>query len=129
MENLITKTGTATTTVNDRNTAQAVGSGNLPVFSTPMMVALMEQAACAALEGELDQGMATVGTKIDVEHLAATVSGQITATATVTAVDGRRIDFELTASDSAGEIGRGVHSRFCVNVEKFMAKAKKRSSN
>ena len=126
MEKLINQSGSATTTVSGRNTAEAVGSGSLPVFSTPMMIALMEQAACAALIGHLDDGMTTVGTKIDVEHLAATVAGEITATATVTAVDGRRIDFELTASDTKGEIGRGVHTRFCVNVEKFMAKANER---
>ncbi|MCL2212924.1 MAG: thioesterase family protein [Oscillospiraceae bacterium] len=126
MQNIIGKVGTAETTVNDRNTALAVGSGNLPVFSTPMMIALMEQAACAALEGELEEGMTTVGTKISAEHLAATVSGKITATATITAVDGRRIDFEVTATDNVGEIGHGTHSRFSVGTEKFMAKATER---
>ena len=127
MNNIIGKIGTAETAVSDKNTARAVGSGSLDVFSTPMMVALMEQAACDALVGAIDADSTTVGVSISVEHKAATVRGKITATAKVVAVDGRRVDFELSASDESGEIGTGVHSRFVVNVEKFLAKANERA--
>ena len=128
MDNIIGKIGTAETMLSDKNTAKAVRSGSLDVFSTPMMIALMEQAACEALVGELDADSTTVGVNISVEHKAATVSGKITATAKVIGINGRRIDFELAASDESGEIGAGVHSRFIVNVDKFLAKAKERAA-
>ena len=115
--------GTVTETVNENITAEKVGSGSLPVFATPMMVALMEKAACKALENSLDEGSTTVGTKVDVEHVAATPVGmEVTVTATVTAVDGRKISFSVEAFDEAGLIGKGAHDRFVVNSEKFTAK-------
>jgi len=126
MDNSIGKVGSAATKLNDTNTARAVGSGSLDVFSTPMMIALMEQAACNALVGVIDADATTVGVSISVEHKAPTVCGKITATAKVIAVDGRRIDFELSACDESGEIGTGIHSRFIVNIEKFIAKANER---
>ena len=83
MEITVGLKGTVTETVNENITAEKVGSGSLPVFATPMMVALMEKAACKALENNLDEGSTTVGTKVDVEHVAATPVGmEVTVTAT-----------------------------------------------
>ena len=123
MEITVGLKGTVKETVNENITAKKVGSGSLPVFATPMMVALMEKAACKALENNLDEGSTTVGTKVDVEHVAATPVGmEVTVTATVTAVDGRKISFNVEAFDEAGLIGKGTHDRFVVGVEKFIAK-------
>lgn len=114
----IGKTATASTIVKDSNTAKAVGSGDLDVFSTPMMVALMEEAACNTLEGQ-----SSVGTHINIEHIAASPLGaEITATATITAVEGRKITYDITARDKKNEIGKGTHIRFIVDPERFMAK-------
>ena len=116
--------GEAETIVSPHNTAAAVGSGSLPVFATPMMVALMEQAAVNALAGQLEEGQGTVGTHMDVSHDSATPVGlKVWAQAELTAVDGRALTFAVTASDEAGPIGKGLHTRFIIQNEKFMAKA------
>ena len=115
--------GTATAIVNDTDTAKSVGSGSFDVFATPMMVALMEKASCAAIDNNLDEGSTTVGTMVNVEHLSATPIGmKVTVESTVTAGDGRKIGFETIAYDEAGVIGKGTHDRFVVNAEKFTAK-------
>ena len=123
MEITVGLKGTVTETVNENITAEKVGSGSLPVFATPMMVALMEKAACKALENSLDEGTTSVGTMVNIEHVAATPVGmEVTVTATVTAVDGRKICFSVEAFDEVGLIGKGTHDRFIVNAEKFTAK-------
>ncbi len=123
MEIKVGQKGTVKDIVNDTNTAKIVGSGLLDVFATPMMVALMEKASCVAIESYLDEGMTTVGTMVNVEHLSATPIGmEITVESTVTAVDGRKISFEVIAFDEVGMIGKGIHDRFMVNAEKFTAK-------
>jgi len=123
----IGKTASVKTTVNENNTALAAGSGSLMVFATPMMVALMEKAACEALYDSLEAGQTSVGTQINVSHNAATPLGAtVTAAATVTGVSGRKVEFEVTASDGAGEIGNGTHTRFIVDEAKFMAKVRER---
>ncbi len=110
--------------VSEANLASAVGSGLVDVYATPMLVALCELAASNCVKPHLEAGEVTVGTKVDVEHSAASVTGmRVTATATVTAVDRRRVDFSLVVTDEAGEVGKGVHTRFVVDKEKFMAKA------
>ena len=115
--------GIAKETVSAENTAAKVGSGSLPVFATPIMVALMEKAACQALEGHLDEGSTTVGTMLNIEHVAATPVGMaVTAESTVTAVDGRKVCFAVAAYDEAGLIGKGKHERFIVNAERFTDK-------
>ena len=120
----IGKTATASSAVNEGSTARAVGSGDLDVFATPMMVALMERAACEALHGALEAGQTSVGTQISVSHTAASPLGSvITATATVTSATGRRVEFAVAASDEAGEIGSGTHVRVIVDEAKFMTKA------
>lgn len=123
MEITVGMTATVTDTVCEKNTAETVGSGSLKVFATPAMVALMEKAACEALKGALDEGSTTVGTLVNVEHLSATpLNMAVNVTATVTAVEGRKICFDVEASDEVGLIGRGTHERFIVFSEKFMAK-------
>jgi predicted thioesterase len=123
----IGKTASASATVEGSNTALAVGSGCLSVFATPMMIALMEQAACAVLSDALPKGEASVGTMINVQHSAASpIGATITATATITAGFGRKITFQVTASDNKGVIGSGTHERFVVDSERFMGRAEKR---
>jgi len=85
----------------------------------------MEQAACECLT--LDAGQTSVGTAISVEHTAASpIGATVTATAKITAIDGRKIEFEVAARDNVGEIGRGTHTRFIVDAERFMTKASAR---
>ncbi|MCL2398519.1 MAG: thioesterase family protein [Defluviitaleaceae bacterium] len=122
---MIGKTATATTTVKDTNTAKAVGSGNLDVFSTPMMIALMEEAACNVLANSLEPGQSSVGTQISIDHTAASpLNSNITATATITGIEGRKVTFDISAKDDKSEIGKGTHTRFIVDAERFMAKLK-----
>jgi predicted thioesterase len=115
------KTATVSTTVNDANTARAVGSGSLEVFATPMMIALMERAACECLGDCLDVGQTSVGSLVNVEHIKASQIGEeITATATIEYVLGRKIEFLVTAGDSSGVIGKGKHTRVIVDTKRFM---------
>lgn len=115
--------GTAETIVRETNTALAMGSGSLHVFATPSMIALMEQAACNAVAACLDEESTSVGTLVNITHDAATSMGKkVTAKATLTAVEGRKLVFEITAADEDKLIGKGTHERFIVNKEKFMAK-------
>ncbi len=114
--------GEAVTTVNDTNCAAAVKSGALEVFATPMMIALMEEATCNAVAPQLENDETTVGTKIAVTHdKASGIGTRITAFATLTEVDGRRLVFEVYAKDDKGDIiGKGTVERFVVYSEKFM---------
>lgn len=115
--------GTAETVVRETNTALAMGSGSLHVFATPSMIALMEQAACNAVAACLDEESTSVGTLVNITHDAATGMGKkVTAKATLTAVKGRKLVFEITAADEDKQIGQGTHERFIVNKEKFMTK-------
>lgn len=118
---------TSTQAVTPAHTAIALGSGNLPVFGTPAMAALMENAAMQAIAPFLDSAESSVGISLNITHDRATAVGDtVTATATVTGVDGRRVDFEVSADDSSGAvIGKGAHARFVVDKEKFMAKIEK----
>lgn len=117
--------GTAETVVSKENMAVTVGSGSLEVFATPMMTALMEKAACNALEGLLENDETTVGTKLDITHDSATPEGmEVKATAEVIEVHGREIVFTVRAEDKCGLIGKGIHKRFVVFAEKFISKTK-----
>ena len=119
--------GEAVMVVEDQHTARVVGSGSVAVLATPMLIALMERAAMAAVAGELAVTETTVGTKIDVAHTAATPMGlTVTARAVLTEIDGRRLQFVVTAEDDAGNVGQGKHERFVVEVEAFVARAEKR---
>jgi fluoroacetyl-CoA thioesterase len=113
-------TGTASITVTADLTAAALGSGNVDVYSTPALIALIEAAAINALAGHLGDGQTSVGTALNVKHLAATPVGMnVIATATLTAVDGRRLVFDISASDEVELIGRGTHERFIVDQARF----------
>ena len=115
--------GRAETVVTAENTAQAVGSGLVPVFATPYMIALMENAAVNAVQAQLAADEGTVGTRLDVTHDAATPIGlKVWAEAEVTAVEGRRLTFAVTAYDEREKIGGGTHERFVIKPEKFLAK-------
>ena len=116
-------------TVTKELTAASAKSGSLQVFATPFMVALMEQAASELCDKYTDEGVTTVGTALDIQHLAATYVGvEVRAVATVTSFDGRKVSFEVEAYDNAGIIGKGTHERFCVKTEKFMQKAIERAA-
>ena len=116
---------TATTTVNQNNTALPLGSGDMEVFATPAMVALMENAAMNAVAPHLEAGQTTVGTQITTSHIKASALGAtISATATLTAVDGRSLTFAITAREGDKIIGEGSHTRFIVDRERFLAKLK-----
>lgn len=116
-------TGTATTTVTTANIAATMKSGSLAVFATPAMCALMEEAACAAVNAHLEEGSGTVGISLSITHDRATaMNDKVTATAKLTAIDGRKLTFEVSAADNKGTIGKGTHERFIITNEKFMAK-------
>ena len=116
--------GRAGSVVTPQNTADAVGSGLVPVFATPFMVALMENAAVNAVQESLEAGQGTVGTRLDVTHDAATPIGmKVWAEAEVTAVEGKKITLAVRAFDEAGPIGGGTHERFLITVDRFLAKA------
>lgn len=109
--------------VEREDTAQVVGSGDLLVYATPCMVALMEGAACQSVAPFLAEGESTVGTRMDVRHTSATPVGMtVRAESVVTAVDGRTITFEIRAFDEAGEIGSAVHERVIIRAERFLEK-------
>lgn len=116
--------GRAETTVTSENTAAAVGSGLVPVFATPAMIALMENAAVNAVQAQLEEGQGTVGTLLNVSHDSATPVGmKVWAEAEVTAVEGRKLTYTVTAFDEAGLIGKGEHQRFIIQADRFLAKA------
>ena len=115
--------GRAVAVVTEEDTAQAQGSGLVPVFSTPRMIALMEQAAVNAVQSFLLPGRTTVGTRLDVTHDAATPLGmRVWAEAELIAAEGRRLTFSVTAYDEAGKIGGGTHERFVIQTDKFLAR-------
>jgi fluoroacetyl-CoA thioesterase len=113
--------GTATLTVEAKDTAIALGSGDVPVLGTPRVVALLEQAAVAALADGLDAGVTSVGTHIAIDHLAASfVGASIEAVAEVVAVDGRALSFRLTAFEGDRLVATGNHTRLAVDRERFL---------
>ncbi len=113
----------STTTVSNENSALTMGSGNLPVFATPAMVALMENATMLAVADALPEGFTTVGSEMNVRHIKPSpVGAQITAVALLTAVEGRKLTFDVSAYDGEEQIGTGVHVRFMVDIERFMNK-------
>lgn len=116
-------TGEARTKVTEANTAAAVGSGGIAVFATPMMIALMESAALQAVQPHLAEGESTVGTLVNIKHMAATPLGmQVRAVARLDAVEGRRLLFTVEAFDEAEKIGEGSHERFVIQVERFLGR-------
>jgi predicted thioesterase len=115
--------GEKTETVTDKNTAAAWGSGGLPVYATPAMIALMEGAALSASDSLLPKGWSTVGTALNIKHLSASPAGmKVHAEAELLSLDGRALVFKVEAFDEAGKIGEGTHGRFIVENEGFLKK-------
>ena len=112
--------GQATLVVAEEHTAPRVGSGRVHVLATPVMINLIEAAALEAVEKLLPPGHQSLGTVLNVRHIAATPVGmRVTATAEVTGVEGRTVRFRVEARDERELIGDGLHERVVVNVEKF----------
>ena len=115
--------GVHSAVVRDVDTAIALGSGSVPVLATPRLVAWLEAAAVAAVEDAIGDGSTTVGTLIDMQHLAATAVGHpVEAHATVTSFDGSTIEFEISATDDRATIATGRHTRVIVDVERFVGR-------
>lgn len=116
-------TGEARLVVGEADTARSLGSGDVDVLGTPRLVALFEQATCAALHGKLPAGQSTVGMRVQIDHLQPTpVGAEVVVEAYLDKIEGRRITFTATASDSGGLVAAGKVTRVVVEVERFMAK-------
>ena len=116
-------TGNQKVIVDNTNTAEVYGSGDLPVFATPAMIGLMEFTASKSVAEHLEKGQSTVGTIVNVKHLAATPVGmEVYCESELVDIDRRRLVFNVKAYDECGLIGEGVHERFIIDVEKFMGK-------
>lgn len=111
--------------VTDKNTAKAVGSGTLEVYATPQMVNLMETCACFSVEPYMEPGKTTVGISLNISHVSATPAGlKVWCESELTAINGRKLTFSVSAYDEHGLIGEGTHERFIVDIQKFMAKTR-----
>lgn len=120
-------TATMEDEVRAERTAEALGSGDVPVYATPALLALVERAAVAAVAGFLEPATTSVGVRAEVEHEAPTpVGGRVTATATLEAVEGRRLRFSFVATDAAGRVARGTHERVIVDRDRFVDGAARR---
>ena len=116
--------GSGEAVVTEALTAKAMGSGELPVYATPAMVTLVEETAWKSVAPALEPGQGTVGTKLDLAHLAATPLGRkVRCETELVEIDRRRLVFSAEVWDEAGKIGEGTHERFLVDNERFQAKA------
>lgn len=114
--------------VKEEHTAAAFGSGAIMVFSTPMMIGLMENAALKCAELGLEDGFSTVGIEVNVRHLAATPVGQeVVATAELVHIDGKKLTFKVLAKDQVEIIGEGTHERFVIEVDKFLKRVENKN--
>lgn len=115
--------GEARAVVGETDTAVALGSGDVQVLGTPRLVALFEQATLDALNGSLDDGQTTVGMRVQIDHLQPTpVGAEISVEAYLDKIEGRRITFTVTASDSGGLVAAGKVTRVVVDIDRFMSK-------
>jgi predicted thioesterase len=120
-------TGTAELIVGPEHTAESVGSGKVGVLATPVMINVIEAAALAAIDPHLAEGHQSLGTFLQVSHIAATPVGmRVSATAELVKVDGRHLELKVRAEDEVEEIGSGMHYRIVVNVGKFDARVAKK---
>lgn len=123
-------TGSASLIVQSEHTAEQVGSGKIAVLATPVLINLFEAAALECAEGFLDPGFQTLGTHLDIRHIAATPVGmRARAEAELVSVDGRTLSFELRAYDDDELIGDGRHQRVVVNVARFEARVARKSQS
>ena len=118
-------------TVTSADTAKTYRSGTLDVLATPRLAALMEETAWKSVADQLDEGMGTVGIKLDMEHLAPTPIGmEVWCETELTEIDGRKLMFSIAAYDASGKIAEGTHARFIIEEAKFQSKAdRKRESS
>ena|SRR5438093_10603665 len=115
--------GEAARTVTDELTAERLGSGSVPVFGTPALLAMIEDAAVAAVAGAVQPGSTTVGIWVELEHIAPSrVGARVHATAELKAVNGRTLEFECEAFEAGKLIGRARHRRAVVEMERFLAR-------
>lgn len=122
--------GEARVAITPENTAIAYGSGAVRVFATPAMIGLMEKAALSSVDPLLGEGLTTVGTRVDIQHLAATPVGMnVVARSRLVEVEGKRLLFEVEARDDVDVIGKGVHERFVVKLESFLKRAESKGKN
>ena len=120
--------GEARTQVTGDNTALKFGSGSVDVFGTPAMVALMEEASINTVDKKLPEGFATVGIELGIKHIAATPKGMnITASAELLEIDGKRLVFKVEAFDEVEKIGEGTHQRYIIELDKFKSRAQSKS--
>jgi predicted thioesterase len=121
-------TGEAAVKVSDENTAIRFGSGSVTVFATPAMIGLMEKAAINAVDEHLPHGFATVGTHLDIKHLAATpMDMNVTAKAELIEINGYKLKFKVEAFDEVEKIGDGFHSRYIIQLENFLKRTNTKS--
>lgn len=113
--------------VEEKHTAASFGSGSIFVFSTPMMIGLMENAALKCAENGLPEGQTTVGTDVNIRHLAATpLKMKVRAIATLVEIEGKKLTFKVEAYDEVEKIGEGTHGRYIIDIEKFMNKVEQK---
>ena len=111
--------------VQTEDTAARYGSGLIEVFATPAMIGLMESTAQQSIQHLLDDGLITLGTEVNIRHLKATPVGmKVNCKSKLIPIEGKKLLFEVNASDETGIIGNGTHTRYIVDAEKFMAKLK-----
>lgn len=116
--------GSRSVVTDETNSAKAMGSGTLNVFATPAMIALMEETAWKSVTPYLEEGQGTVGIRLEISHMAPTPLGMtVLCESELIEIDGRRLIFEVSATDGKDIIGRGRHERFLVTNEKFQKKA------
>ncbi len=115
--------------VTDQHTAETVGSGGVKVFATPLMIGLMEGAALKSVDANLPEGFSTVGTHLDVKHLAATPVGmKVYAVAELIEINGKKLNFKVEAFDEKDKIGEGTHERYIIEMDKFIERANAKAS-
>lgn len=118
-------TATVREAVGDDDTAEAIGSGDVPVLATPVVLTLVERAAVAAVAPQLDAGTTTVGARVGLDHLVPSPVGErVSATARLEEVDGRRLKFSFQVSDGRRVVARGIHLRVVVGRDEFLTQAR-----
>lgn len=112
--------------VQENETAAVLGSGGVDVFSTPMLIAFMENTAYKLVQEHLEKGDSTVGTVVNIEHLKANLVGdKLKCQATLKKIEGKKLEFEVLVSFGEEVVGKGNHTRYIVNLEKFLGKLKR----
>jgi len=117
-------------TVEEKHTAQHLGSGGVPVFATPMMILLMEETSRGVVEPLLPEGQLTVGSHLDVRHLAPTPVGmKVTIRSELLVVEGRKLAFRVEAYDEREKVGEGMHERFIIDLERFKQRVEQKTQS